>query len=293
MTREQILNKIREELAIFETEIRLANSADEYDINRHSETMLIPILDIVFSCSFQNLNYTEKKNYPAIDLGDPEKGLAVQVTSTGTRRKVTDCLDLFNKYEQGKTYSSLLFYFLAEPQKKISLSSEAVIKRLGSLEPKRIQFFSNKTLYDRLHDFRTDQLKDVLDILEKEYPGSLQSSSPVSLTPFPPYDHNADLPGRNKFFTDLKASLLHSYPVIVLTGPAGTGKTYAAARLCHDIKIDKLGSTAWVTYSGDLKSDLLALDLFKDHDSAHRADRITDHLKTVSEPLYLFIDNNK
>lgn len=292
MEREKILSEIAYKLAVFEAEVKIANSNGEYNINLHAENMLIPILNLVYDCAFQNLNYVEKKTFPAIDLGDPHKHIAVQITSTGTTAKVAHSLELFNKYDQGKTYSEFLFYFLQEPGNAISMSTKSIVSNLGSLSVNNIHFLSNKELYKILNTFDIEQLKKALEILKKEYPDVPQNrSAAIALTPFPSYDHEAGLIGRDSLISDIKRVLENSFPVVVLNGPGGIGKTSVAAKICHDIKAENRASIAWITYSGNLKDDLLELELFNDQNSIQRQDRIQEYMKITNDSLYVFIDN--
>ena len=63
-------------------------------LSESEESLVEGLLNIILDSDLKNMNL-ERENFPAIDLGDRRKGLAVQVTSTGTRDKVRHTLKEF------------------------------------------------------------------------------------------------------------------------------------------------------------------------------------------------------
>ena len=63
-------------------------------LSESEESLMEGLLNIILDSDLKNMNL-ERENFPAIDLGDRRKGLAVQVTSTGTRDKVRHTLKEF------------------------------------------------------------------------------------------------------------------------------------------------------------------------------------------------------
>ena len=63
-------------------------------LSESEESLMEGLLNIILDSNLKNMNL-ERENFPAIDLGDRRKGLAVQVTSTGTRDKVRHTLKEF------------------------------------------------------------------------------------------------------------------------------------------------------------------------------------------------------
>ena len=74
MNRIGYINKINTYAARFVLEVEGFNSSNLYDINIHAEGFLIPVLNEVFGLRLENLNATQKKNFPAIDLADFKTG---------------------------------------------------------------------------------------------------------------------------------------------------------------------------------------------------------------------------
>ena len=63
-------------------------------LSESEESLMEGLLNIILDSDLKNMNL-KRENFPAIDLGDRERKLAVQVTSTGTRDKVRHTLKEF------------------------------------------------------------------------------------------------------------------------------------------------------------------------------------------------------
>ncbi len=88
-----------------------------------AEQFIQELLNIVFEGDYKfiNLNYKDS-NYPSVDLGDTNKGVAWQITVTndksGIRRKIDQTLKSFYKNNDKKPYPELkkfnkLYLFIA------------------------------------------------------------------------------------------------------------------------------------------------------------------------------------
>ncbi|MEO1685035.1 MAG: SMEK domain-containing protein, partial [Cyanobacteria bacterium J06631_12] len=88
MRTEELLAQIKKQLSIFVTEVKSSCAMGSTDINRIAESLLIPILREAYGYQdLKNLNRTSA-NYPAVDLGDEVRRVAIQVTSTPSTKKV-------------------------------------------------------------------------------------------------------------------------------------------------------------------------------------------------------------
>jgi len=81
MNRIEYINKIVKYASIFVHEVGGFNALNQYHINIHAESFLVPVLNEILGLSLENLNTTQKKNFPAIDLADFSKRVAFQITS--------------------------------------------------------------------------------------------------------------------------------------------------------------------------------------------------------------------
>ena len=85
--------KIISFLGAIESNVKLDNIAGYYNINILLEDVVAKLLNIIFDYELINANRIEK-NYPAIDLIDEDKRMAVQVTSDNGYDKINDTFDL-------------------------------------------------------------------------------------------------------------------------------------------------------------------------------------------------------
>ncbi len=114
-------NKINEFISIFVTQVKGATAMGRTDINKVSETILVPLLSEVYGYkNLKNLNYTESDNYPGIDLADDTSRVAFQITSTNDSEKIKHTLSKFIEYKLYEKYDKLIVYILTEKQKTYS-----------------------------------------------------------------------------------------------------------------------------------------------------------------------------
>lgn len=93
--------------------LKLLNGIDMYDYNRMIEDYVLGILNIVYTMDFKNLN-SEKKNFPAIDLGDRKRRVGVQITTNNERDKITTTLEKFFNHELDKDFNVLWIFIFGE-----------------------------------------------------------------------------------------------------------------------------------------------------------------------------------
>lgn len=123
MKRIDCINKIVTYAARFVLEVEGFNATNQYHINIHAESFLIPVLNEVFGLSLENLNNTQRKNFPAIDLADFKNRVAFQITSTANLKKIKDTLELFFEYKLEEHFDILYMYVITEKQGKYSEES--------------------------------------------------------------------------------------------------------------------------------------------------------------------------
>jgi hypothetical protein len=97
------MNRIRTLISRWVVEIEAYNAESLYDINKVSENIALHLLNLIFNLKLEDLNKINK-NFPAVDLGDFEKGIAYQVTSRIDNSKISDSIAKFNKYNLKKSF---------------------------------------------------------------------------------------------------------------------------------------------------------------------------------------------
>lgn len=122
----QSQQRISELMSIFTTQIKNETATGRTDLNKVSETILIPIFTEVYGYkNLKNLN-ADLENYPGIDLegeifiGDEITKVAFQITGTANTKKIKKTLKKFIEYEIYQKYDRLIVYILVEKQKSYS-----------------------------------------------------------------------------------------------------------------------------------------------------------------------------
>ncbi len=127
MNRQECVDKITTCAARFVAEVKGFNAAGHYSVNIHAENFLIPVLNSVFNLKLENVNYTERKNYPAIDLVDLSNRVAFQITSTPDLTKIKSTLETFFEKKLDGAIDTLYIYILTEKQQSYS---DAKVKKI-------------------------------------------------------------------------------------------------------------------------------------------------------------------
>lgn len=163
MNSKTYLGRISTFLARFTTEVRQFNEASQYDINIHSENVLIPLLKVIFGYEgLQNANVKEK-NAPAIDLLDFESRVCIQVTATADAQKITDTLKKFNDNDLYKAFDRIIIYIITERQDNYR-------KDFKSLLPADFDFDTNRDIIDNagLYKFISSQILNTRKLAQIE-----------------------------------------------------------------------------------------------------------------------------
>ena len=178
--------KLSSYLALLEQKVRLDNAMGEHSVNIHAENLLIKLLNGVFDCQLQNANYVREANYPALDLIDPERKIAFQITATSKIEKVLHTLKKVVKYHQDKEFESIYVFIITEKQRPEYYQRH---------EPKIQEILGDKLKFD-LHTHILDRkellkrikaendlekLEQLLDELSQEFKGLELGKTPSPL----------------------------------------------------------------------------------------------------------------
>lgn len=114
MNRIDYINKINTYASRFVLEVEGFNANNLYHINIHAENFIIPVLNEVFDLNLENLNSTQKKNYPVIDLADFKNKVAFQVTASSSFSKIESTITKFFAHGLHKKFDVLYFYIITQ-----------------------------------------------------------------------------------------------------------------------------------------------------------------------------------
>ncbi|HCU0623788.1 MULTISPECIES: SMEK domain-containing protein [Enterobacteriaceae] len=106
LDRQRKNNDITFIFSLLSTVITFNSKQGMFDINKTMEIVLTDLLNKVYDLSLINLNLI-KHNHPAIDLGDTLNGIAVQVTSDGSKSKFDKTMDMLVKHGLDVIYNNI------------------------------------------------------------------------------------------------------------------------------------------------------------------------------------------
>ena len=107
----KLLNEIVDLTAFFSKKIEILSKQNENSINVLAESIFARVLNAIFGCELVNANYSRKTNNPAIDLIDPKKRIAFQVSANSTNQKIYDTLQKFTLHGLYESIDTLYFLF--------------------------------------------------------------------------------------------------------------------------------------------------------------------------------------
>lgn len=113
--KKDIYDKIVHELSIYVDDIEIKAKNNLLDNNVFSEDFIKDLLNTCMGWNLINLN-TEINSFPGIDLGDKERHIGVQVTSTKTSKKVLESLNKIVSNNVDKDYNEIYFFILGRKQ---------------------------------------------------------------------------------------------------------------------------------------------------------------------------------
>jgi energy-coupling factor transporter ATP-binding protein EcfA2 len=170
MNQLKLLQRISQLLARFSEQVKILNANGEFSINIHAENVLIKILNELFDCKLENVNYTEKNNYPAIDLRDKKKRLSFQITSSENINKVKHTLKKFLENDLDKNYDQVYIFILTEKQS--SYSQESIDKLVnGQIKfDVKSNIIDKQYIYSKLNENNDiNQIKRIFQLLEEQF----------------------------------------------------------------------------------------------------------------------------
>ncbi|MCY7322852.1 MAG: SMEK domain-containing protein, partial [Phormidesmis sp. CAN_BIN36] len=177
MRREISLKRITELVSRFVCQIKYEVLSGKTDLNKSSETILIPLLNEVYGWNLKNINDVENNNnYPGIDLFDKASRISIQVTATVGMDKITDTLKQFIKEEHYLRFDRLIIFILKE--KRASPYSDVQVEKISNIIQGRFSFDTKKDILDcanilkEVNGFeQVDKIFKVEEILEANFGG--------------------------------------------------------------------------------------------------------------------------
>jgi tetratricopeptide (TPR) repeat protein len=202
-----------------------------------------------------NLN-AEKSNYPAADLGDKAKRIAIQITNQEGSDKITETAAKAAKHHLGNDFDKLIIFFLLP--KKPAIPKQFVQPANGPA----IECWDLADLLKQMPELPDQsRLQKALDALEKDL-GLSGTKEPFYPSNLPGIYTGCLFLGRDDFLKDLRVSLLKQTHATAITqrsaatgiaGLGGIGKTHAAVEYARLYREDY---AAQLFVSGDTSERL-------------------------------------
>lgn len=131
------------------------------DINNLNEDITLKLLNVAYDWGLKNLN-EDKKNYPAIDLGNKSKQIGVSVTATRTADYIHSKIETNITNEVYKTFPQHYFYITTNP---VNHTATFDTKGLYTFEKEK-HIMDSFTLSEKLKSLTEDKQKEAIKILE-------------------------------------------------------------------------------------------------------------------------------
>jgi len=175
-TKKNSINEIINLITRWVSEIQSSNALNYYDINKVSEGTAMKLLNMVFHYNLKDLNHIES-NYPGVDLGDDENGIAIQVTSQTDSKKVRNSLEKFYGKGLDKTYPNGMKLFSLGIKKNNIRQIEDYAERFDV--KKDIMNFTNVIKeIEKLYDSDNGKFLEISNFLHEEF-GDKKYSKPL------------------------------------------------------------------------------------------------------------------
>ena len=233
--------KIISFLSAIKSNVELDNIAGYYNINLLLEDVVANLLNIIFNYKFINVNRIEK-NYPAIDLIDEERRIAVQVTSDNGYDKINDTFIKFknSKKDLTKKIDNVKFFMLKG--KMPNYSSSRINKTSKRFNIKKdIMDFSD--IVKELDNLQPNKISEMEAYLEKIY----INKPIIRLDSIKKIERNDEELGKyiNRFVINKESAennreklidVIEEKNKVILLSDAGKGKTIEIKKLVKDIE---------------------------------------------------------
>lgn len=250
MRNDELLSRILKTLSQLITEIKLNNGAGRMDLNKAAEDFYCGILNIILGdgITLTNMNHIHD-DFPAIDLGDPRKGIAVQVTSTERRDKIRTTLKKF--FDRGLDhlyYERLIILIIGRAD---AYSKDFTIERGYNFDPAQ-DIWDENALGREIGKLDLERLETLDAYLANYLPQHCQNVPALHLPVLSAVGLTSFL-GRDDELKLIKQSLDAGVKPVVLSGLGGIGKTELAAEFARKYTD---GNAYFVTFRGSFTNTL-------------------------------------
>lgn len=164
LQRKEQMDSIIHRLSFLKSQISLSNTENLTDINIFSENFFRDLLNLTRSLKLENVNKVIS-NFPSIDLHDKENRIAIQVTSSSSKRKLDKTVKSFIANELYKEFDVLKILILSD--KKKYQSNKIGAESVYQLDIKEDVWDINDIIAN-IRDKPLDEIKKISDFIKSE-----------------------------------------------------------------------------------------------------------------------------
>ena len=257
------IDRIADLLALFAREVSVRRKASLTDVNRVAQDIVCRLLRIILDLpDLRNLDATERANFPAVDLGDDARRVAVQVTSDGSGDKIKETLDTFARYGLEDRFDRLKFFVLTRRQGRYGNGLIASVPSGLAFDPDK-DVLDPDRLLPLIAALEPASQRHALELLEEEFgEGGLHWAE----IPYETLERHGGTFVPPKQF-DAALAALSERKLLILTGPPHVGKSSTALGLMSAIcgeasgrRILALSVEQALKRVGSLENELIVLD---------------------------------
>lgn len=259
------INKLEKFFNDAQQKLKQDNLDGYYDENKRWENTACQILNIAYGWNLQNLNVTHSPNYPAIDLGDENLKIGVQVSTLSDVPKINNTLSKLNNEVNGiqikSKYNNIYMFIPGYASTDYNGKIFKIPQNVNFNQSHIIDFSVFKSKFCELDEILQ---KQILEVLEK------------ALYIRPKYELNAPLIEHCDFIQnsrhiemDLLDEKFEHSKTVFLWGLGGIGKTELAIAWGKE-KIAQGERVYFVHYKGSIIDTVLNME-FSDFNYSNSA----------------------
>ena len=243
MLRGEQVRKISTYLNWFYGDAHARGAQNMHDFALDAEEIFRVVLSVVLDCELKNLNKIQP-NYPAVDLGDFQKGIGVQVTVQTTTDKIERTLDKFFDKNKDQDFPNRLLFMIVVTEKRYNKDFKLPrdypdVKKNPDAKP----FSKDNDIWDiarlvkeieKLADEKIDSIYRYLKQQMGTLPDELvveDNAMPEHLLPSVPAACDGFLVGSRDRELEILEDAVHTGRPVFIWGLGGMGKSQTAIQL--------------------------------------------------------------
>ena len=227
--RDELAKKIADRLNVVSNQLKTRTRASFTDANHSLEFVMARFFNALFGWNLTDLN-AEKQNFPAADIGDRERRVAMQITNEDSSAKIATTRDKAVDHGLGKDFGRLIIFFLLP--KKPGMPKKFVQPKGGP----EIECWDLADLLKQMNNLPdVAALATAAKVLDEELGTAGEHPLTTSLHLLPPNPRDSGFVGREADLAKLRALNPSAGTHLTgLRGMGGIGKTALALVLAHE-----------------------------------------------------------